>query len=97
MSLKIRERADGVTIECRIQPRSGRTAIKGARDGILQISLNAPPIEGRANRALIELISKRLGVRKSSISIAGGEHSRNKVLFIEGLTRDEAAAKLSDI
>ena len=95
--LDIRERDGGVSLECRVTPRASRNTIKGVREGILEVSLNSPPIDGRANKALIELISKSLGVRKGAISIASGEHSRNKILFIEGLTRNEVAAILSDV
>lgn len=93
--LTLRERPDGVTIECRVTPRASRNAIKGVRDGVLQIALNAPPIEGRANEALIEFISDRLRIPRSRISILGGEHGRNKVVLIQGITSGELSARLN--
>jgi uncharacterized protein (TIGR00251 family) len=93
----VRKRSDGVTIECRVTPRASRNAIKGVREGVLDVSLCSPPVEGRANKALAEFLSKLLGVRKSAISIVGGERSRNKVVLIEGLSEDDVKRMLSDV
>jgi len=90
------KKSGGVTIECRVTPRASRNAIKGVREGVLEVSLNSPPVEGRTNKALLELLSKRLGVRKSAVSIVGGERSRNKVVLIEGLDEGEVKKTLSD-
>ena len=97
MKLKIRQKSGGVTIECRVTPRASRNAIKGVREGVLEVSLGSPPVEGRANKALVEFLSKRLGVRKSAVSIVGGERSRNKVILIEGLSEDDVKRMLSDV
>ncbi len=96
MNLNIREKSGGVTIECRVTPRASRNAIKGVREGVLEVSLGSPPVEGRANKALVEFLSRLLGVRKSAISIVGGERSRNKVVLIEGLSEDDVKRILSD-
>ena len=90
------KKSGGVTIECRVTPRASRDAIKGVREGILEVALSSPPVEGRANKALVEFLSKRLGVRKSALSIIGGERSRNKVVLIEGIGEDEVKKILSD-
>lgn len=83
--MKIRERDNGVTIECRVSPRAGRSRIKGVRNGVLLISLAAPPVEGKANEALIEFLSDELDIPKSRISILSGEKGRNKVVLIQGI------------
>uniref|UniRef100_A0A7V0Z6G6 UPF0235 protein ENP86_07860 n=1 Tax=candidate division WOR-3 bacterium TaxID=2052148 RepID=A0A7V0Z6G6_UNCW3 len=51
-------------------------------DGIFKVYVNAPPVEGRANKAVIEVLSEYFNVRKSNIKIIKGEKSRNKVLEI---------------
>lgn len=94
--MNIREKAGGVTIECRVTPRAGRSRIKGVREGVLEIALASPPVEGRANAALVEFLAGLLRARRSSISIIGGERSRNKVVFVEGISADEVSKKLSD-
>lgn len=85
-TLKVREKDGGVTIECRVTPRAGRTAIKGVRDGVLQVALAAPPVEGAANKALIAFFAEFLHIPRSRISLVSGERRRTKVLFIRGVT-----------
>jgi len=81
-ALKISESSDGITIECRVSPRAGKSRIKGEVDGILLVALAAPPVEGAANDELIALLSKELAVPKSRISILRGRRSRKKVVRI---------------
>jgi uncharacterized protein (TIGR00251 family) len=70
----------------RLQPRGGRNAIKGERDGVLRVSVAAAPVDGRANAALCKLIAKRAGVARGRVSLVQGERSREKVVRVEGLT-----------
>lgn len=84
----IRERAEGVTIECRVTPRAGRTAIKGIRDGVLSISLAAPPVEGRANDELCAFFASLLDIPRSRIEIIRGSRGRNKIILFHGLSKD---------
>ncbi len=84
--LLIRERKEGVTLECRITPRARRDEIRGERDGALLIALTAPPLEGRANDALIRLLAKTVSIPASSIQVLTGEHNRNKVLLFQGIS-----------
>lgn len=95
MNLAIREKAGGITIECRVTPRSGKTGLKGVRDGILCIALSAPPVEGRANEALIEYLAKTLVLPLSNISILRGDRGRNKLLFIRGVSTTEFYKRFS--
>ncbi len=55
------------------------------RAGVLQARVSAPPVDGRANRALCRLIAKRLGIAPSRVSVVKGERSRDKVVRVEGL------------
>lgn len=61
------------------------------------VRIAAPPVEGAANKAVIELLSASLGVRKSAIAISSGERSRVKRVAIEGLTVEEFRARLPGI
>ncbi|MFA4875451.1 MAG: DUF167 domain-containing protein [bacterium] len=92
--LNIREHSNGVTIECRVTTLAGRSAIRGEREGALVVGLNAPPIEGRANEALIAFMAELLHIPRSRISLLSGEHSRNKVLFIQGVTARQLSSAL---
>jgi hypothetical protein len=73
----------GSALAIRVIPGSKRNEIDGIlEDGTIRIRLTAPPIEGKANSALIEFLSKILSVRRSDIEIVAGETSRNKLVSI---------------
>lgn len=77
-----------LTIEVRLTPRASRDQIAGVRDGILRCRVTAPPVDGRANRALCKLVAKRLGVAPSRVRIERGEKGRTKILSVEGAPPD---------
>ena len=77
----------------RLTPNGGRDAIEGVETGAdgedhLKVRVTAVPEKGKANKALIALVAKRLGVPKSSITIISGETARKKILRIEGDPED---------
>lgn len=76
-------------IMVRLRPRGGRDELIGMRDGVLQARVTAPPLDGKANKALCKLIAKRLGVAPSRVSVVRGEKSRDKLVRVEGV--DSAA------
>lgn len=92
--IQIRERADGVTVECRVIPRARKNEIRGERDGALLVALTAPPIEGRANEALLELIAAAAGIPPSRASLLTGSQSRKKVVFLQGVDAATARSRL---
>lgn len=73
------------TIDIKVVPRSSRNSIEYQPDGKIKIHLNSPPVDGKANAECIGILSKKLGVAKSSIHIVRGEKSRNKKVIIEGM------------
>ena len=81
-------------VEIRLQPRGGRDAVVGERDGAVLIRISAPPVDGKANAALIAFVSKLLGVPKSSVTIVRGEASRNKVIRVDGRAADDVRTML---
>ncbi len=85
----LREEADGVSFEVRVQPRSSKTEISGIQDGILRVRLTSPPVDGAANRQCIELLSRKMKIPKRAIRIASGEKARRKRLKILGLGVEE--------
>jgi len=78
-------------IEVRVIPRAQKTEFSGERDGRMVVRLAAPPVDGAANDALIAFLAQALGVPKRSVTVVGGEKSRDKRVRIDGL--DEAAAR----
>jgi uncharacterized protein (TIGR00251 family) len=84
LCLKI-EKMENITIKVFLQPRSSKNEIVGPyRDGI-KVKVTAPPVEGKANKVLIQFLSKELGIPPSSIEILKGHHSREKTLRISGI------------
>jgi len=81
-------------VEIRLQPRGGRDAVVGERDGAVLIRISAPPVDGKANAALIAFVAKRLGVTKSSVTIVRGEAARNKVIRVDGREADDVRSAL---
>jgi uncharacterized protein (TIGR00251 family) len=73
---------EGLLIEVQVQPKSSRNAIVGVHDDALKISLNAPPVEGKANKALVRLLAKCLRCPKSDLAIVSGQTSRRKRLVV---------------
>ena len=81
-------------IRIRVLPRASRNEIVALDDGIVKVKLTAPPVEGRANKALRKFLARKLGVRKKDVEIVSGERSRIKSIRIRGLTDKDVNAKL---
>ncbi len=84
--LQFRETAVGLEIRVHVQPRARRSEFAGIHNGAIKLKVTAPPIDDAANRAIIEFLSDRLGVAKSSLHIISGLRSRDKTLQISGLS-----------
>jgi uncharacterized protein (TIGR00251 family) len=92
--IPIRETETGVMFSIRVLPKSSRSEITGIQDDALKIKIAAPPVEGRANEACMELLAERLGVRKSQISIVSGHQSRKKTVAVAGLKKKDIESLL---
>jgi hypothetical protein len=92
--IAIQETSAGVTFAVKLHPRAKKNAITGEVGDALKLSLTAPPLEGRANEACIEFFANLLKVPRSSITIASGQSSRNKVIRVSGLSSAEVQKRL---
>ena len=92
--IPIRDIPQGATFAVRVQPRARKNAVVGEIGDALKIALTAPPVEGRANEACIAFLAEFLKVPRSSVTIAAGQTSRNKVVRVGGLTATEVADRL---
>lgn len=72
-------------IMVRVTTRARHEELVGMRDGVLIARISAPPVDGRANRALCRLIARRAGVAPSKVTIVRGEHSRDKLVRVDGI------------
>jgi uncharacterized protein len=82
------------TVELRVKPRAKRDKIEAVDADHLDVWVTSPPIEGKANEHVVKLLSKTLGVPKSSIAIIKGESGKNKVVNIQGLTKEEISGRV---
>jgi hypothetical protein len=94
LMIPIRDMSAGVTFTVKVQPRARKNAITGTIGDALKLALTAPPVDGRANEACIEFFANLLDVPRSSVTIASGETSRNKVIRVAGLSADEVRRRL---
>jgi uncharacterized protein len=80
-----------VRVAVHVQPRASRSEIVGLHGAALKVRLQAPPVEGAANDALVALLAERLGVPRRAVRVVAGATSRSKTVEIEGTT--EAAVR----
>jgi uncharacterized protein (TIGR00251 family) len=83
--LRVQQFEDRVRFAVRVQPRASRSAVGGLHGDALRVRLTAPPVEGAANGALIELLASTLRVPARSVRIVAGASSRSKVIEVEGV------------
>lgn len=95
----LRAAADGVTLAVRAQPGAKKTAIAGiygeGAAAQLKIAVQAPPLEGRANGALIAFFAELFALPKTAVELVSGGMSRNKVFLLRGVTMARATAVLA--
>ena len=95
----LRATQSGVTLAVRAQPGAKKTAIGGiygeGAAAQLKIAVQAPPLEGRANEALVAFLAATFSLPKSAVKLVSGELSRSKVFLIEGITLARATAVLA--
>ena len=100
LSSILRTHATGVTLAVRAQPGAKKTAITGlygeGAAAQLKIAVHAPPIEGRANQALVAFLAETFSLPKNAVELSSGELSRSKVFLLRGVTLAKAEALLSE-
>ena len=84
----------GVAFAVKVHPRARKNAITGKVGDALKLALTAPPVDGKANEACIDFFAKLLKVPRSSVTIATGQTSRNKVIRVAGVTAQQVRERL---
>jgi uncharacterized protein (TIGR00251 family) len=90
----LKRSGDRLILTLHIQPGARKTEIAGEHGDALKIRLAAPPVDGKANAALLEFIADRLGVAKSAVTLKSGQTSRRKVVEVSGGSEGIAAKLL---
>ena len=86
---------EGCVLPVRAQPGSKRNAVLGEQAGSLKVAITAPPADGRANQALLELLREVLALKRSQIDLIAGATSREKRFLVRGVTKEQLAAKIN--
>lgn len=90
----VRDTAQGAQFALRVQPRASRNAVVGLMGDAVKLALTAPPVDGKANAAVVEYLAELLRVSKSSVTIVSGETGRNKLIAVRGVTAEQVRKAL---
>ena len=86
------ETTEGVVLNVRAQPRSSRSGVDGVIGDALKVRIRSAPVDGKANKELVETLADAFSLPKSRVSFAGGETSKNKRILLAGLGAAELRA-----
>jgi uncharacterized protein len=95
--IPFRESNGAVMFAVKVHPRAKKNAVTGEIGDALKVSLKAPPSDGKANSACIDLLAKLLKVTHSSVTIASGQTSRGKVIRVVGLSAEEVRQRIGNL
>ena len=89
--VQLEANAEGTILPVRAQPGARRQGVLGEHDGALRVAVSAAPDKGKANQAIVELLSSVFGVPKSAVELVGGATSRKKRFLLRGVLPEKAA------
>ena len=92
----VEEKNGQVLLRVRVQPKASRNAIRLEPDGRIRVALTAPPVEGAANKALIQLVAKKMGIPKAGVTLVRGQKARDKTLGLAGVTASQVRATIEN-
>lgn len=90
----LRATADGVTLELLVQPRASRARLGPIHGDRVKIAVTAPPVDGEANAAVIELVARALGVGRGAVAVIAGAASRRKTVAVRGVDAARVTAAI---
>ena len=93
--LALEPHPEGTILPVRAQPGARRNEIRGVQDGMLKVCVTQSPEKGKANKAMVELLSKSLGLKKSQFELIAGETSHQKRFLVRGIKPEELAARVA--
>ncbi len=96
-TLHIRETKDGLSFDIHVNPHASRAQIAGIQEGLLKVKVTAPPVEGAANEACIEMLAKKLGLRKSQMKISAGVRGRKKTILVSDISKALLEQKINKL
>ncbi len=94
MAFTVTPRDAGIRFAVHVQPRAKRPGIDGTHGDALRVRVQAPPVEGAANAAVVEVLAEALGVPARAVRIAAGQTGRQKLVDVDGIDVSAALARL---
>ena len=95
--IHLESHSKGTILPVRAHAGARRNTILGQREGALRVAVSAAPEKGKANQAIVALLSKTFGISKSSIELIGGPTSRHKRFLLAGISLEQARQKLQQM
>src|SRR5437870_11142919 len=95
--IELADHPEGVVLPVRAQPGARKAAVLGEQAGALKLAVTAPPEDGRANKALQQLLRELLHLKRSQLALLSGESSRDKRFLIQGITKEELESRLTTL
>jgi uncharacterized protein (TIGR00251 family) len=93
--IQLSEHPNGLLLPVRAQPGARKAGVLGEQAGALKLGVTAPPQDGRANAAVVELVRELLGLKRSQVELVTGLKARNKMLLIRSVPRADLAERIS--
>ncbi|PKN81286.1 MAG: YggU family protein [Deltaproteobacteria bacterium HGW-Deltaproteobacteria-1] len=93
----IRETKNGLSFDIHVNPHASRAGISGISEGMLKLKVTAPPVEGAANEACIDLLAKTLKLRKSQMKISAGAKGRKKTILVSEISKMDLERKIHQL
>jgi uncharacterized protein len=90
----ITDHPSGAVLNVIAQPRSSRSEVAGVHDGAVRLRITAPPVDGAANAAILDLLSRAIGVHKGDVEIVSGATGRRKRVLIRGMSPQQVFERL---
>ena len=91
------ETAEGVIVNVRAQPRSSRAGIDGVMGDALKVRIRSAPVDGKANKELIETLADAFGLPKSRVMFKSGETSKTKRILLAGTTMENVECRMKNV
>ena len=95
--IELTDHSEGVLVSVRAQPGARKAGVLGEQAGALRLAVTAPPEDGRANAAMVELLRDLLGLKRSQVELHSGATGRNKKFLVRGVGREELAVTLAGL
>jgi uncharacterized protein (TIGR00251 family) len=93
----IRENKNGLSFDIHVNPHASRAGISGISEGMLKVKVTAPPVEGAANEACIDLLAKALKLKKSQMKISAGAKGRKKTILVGEISKTDLERKIQQL